>query len=290
MIASVSLSESQRHYPSEPGIANSMQVKFVKMHGIGNDFMLVEWPAGRPPPEPGLVRAWGDRRRGVGFDSLLLVERGGRYRVFNADGGEAEQCGNGARCIAAYLADGSPTEIELTSVAGPVGTRVLERGIVAINLGEPDFRPESLPFAAEAAADSYRLELASGPVEFGIVSMGNPHAVIAVDSVDTARVGIIGAELAAHPAFAESVNVGFAERVGPDRIRLRVYERGIGETLACGTGAAAAVATGRRRGQLEDRVAVELPGGVLEVEWAGAGADLWQTGQTTKVYEGLIEI
>lgn len=268
-----------------------MQLKFVKMHGIGNDFMLVEWPHDRAAPTRELVRGWADRRRGVGFDSLLLVERDrGQYRIFNSDGGEAEQCGNGARCIAAYLADGSPAEIELTSVAGPVGTRVLEGGIVSINLGEPDFRPESLPFAVDEEADSYRLELPSGPVEFAIVSMGNPHAVIRVDSVADARVGIIGAELTAHPAFAEGVNVGFAEHVSPTRLRLRVYERGVGETEACGTGAAAAVATGRRRGQLEPRVSVELPGGTLVVEWTGAGADLWQTGQTTKVYEGLIEI
>jgi diaminopimelate epimerase len=267
-----------------------MQLKFRKMHGIGNDFMLVKWPDDRPPPAPELVRAWGDRRRGVGFDSLLVVGEGGRYRVFNADGGEAGQCGNGARCIAAWLANGSPAEISLTSAAGPVATKVLEDGLVSINLGEPDFRPESLPFAVDSEADSYRLDLASGPVEFGICSMGNPHAVVSVDSVDEARVGIIGAELAAHPAFAESVNVGFAEQVTPDRIRLRVYERGIGETLACGTGAAAAVATGKRRGQLEARVSVELPGGTLVVEWPGTGSDLWQTGQTTMVYEGLIEI
>jgi diaminopimelate epimerase len=267
-----------------------MQLKFRKMHGIGNDFMLVEWPDDRPPPAPALVRAWGDRRRGVGFDSLLVVGKGGRYRVFNADGGEAEQCGNGARCIAAWLAGGAPAEIALTSATGRVATKVLEGGLVSIDLGEPDFRPESLPFAADAEADSYRLDLESGPVEFGICSMGNPHAVISVDSVDEARVGIIGAELAAHPAFAESVNVGFAEQVTPAHIRLRVYERGIGETLACGTGAAAAVATGRRRGQLEARVSVELPGGILVVEWPGTGADLWQTGQTTMVYEGLIEI
>jgi diaminopimelate epimerase len=267
-----------------------MQLKFAKMHGIGNDFMLVEWPAGRPLPGPELVRAWADRRRGVGFDSLLVVEKGRRYRVFNADGGEAEQCGNGARCIAAYLAGGKPAAVELTSAAGAVDTKVLDAGVVSIDLGEPDFRPASLPFSADTEADSYELVLAAGPVEFGIVSMGNPHAVIAVDSVDEAPVGIIGAELAAHPAFPEGVNVGFAEQLSPTRLRLRVYERGIGETLACGTGAAAAVATGRRRGLLEASVTVELPGGRLDVEWPGAGADLWQTGQTTKVYEGLIEI
>jgi diaminopimelate epimerase len=267
-----------------------MQLKFVKMHGIGNDFMIVDWPTDQPPPSADTIRQWGDRRRGVGFDSLLLVQDDNRYRIFNSDGGEARQCGNGARCIAAYLTHGKPSEIDLTSIAGPVRTRVLDGGIVSINLGVPDFRPAALPFAADAPADSYRLELDSGPVEFGVVSMGNPHAVIDVNSVDSAWVGIIGSELAAHPAFADSVNVGFAERVSPTRIRLRVFERGIGETLACGTGAAAAAAIGRRRGALQAKVAVQLPGGELSVEWQGEGADLWQTGATTMVYEGLIEI
>lgn len=265
-------------------------MKFVKMHGIGNDFMLVEWPHDQPPPPPELIRVWGDRRIGVGFDSLLLVGANGRYRVFNSDGGEARQCGNGARCIAAYLTGGTAAEVSLDSIAGPVDTRVFQGGVVSINLGQPDFRPESLPFAVDAESDSYRLELESGSVEFDIVSMGNPHAVINVDSVDDAEVGIIGAELASHAAFPEGINVGFAELVTSAHLKLRVFERGIGETLACGTGAAAAVAAGRRRGTLEAAVAVELPGGTLSVEWEGAGADLWQTGQTTKVYEGLIEI
>jgi diaminopimelate epimerase len=267
-----------------------MQLKFVKMQGLGNDFMVVEWPGDRPLPAPALVRRWADRRLGVGFDSLLVIGPGPSYRVFNADGSEAEQCGNGARCIAAYLAHGEPQTLELHSAAGAVAADVRQGGIVSIDLGVPDFRPESLPFAAAEAADRYRLDLESGPVEFGIVSMGNPHAVIEVDSVDRAPVGIIGAELTAHPAFAESVNVGFMQRVSASEIRLRVYERGVGETLACGTGAAAAVATGRRRGQLEASVDVELPGGRLRVDWPGDGAELWQTGQTTQVYEGLIEL
>jgi len=267
-----------------------MQLNFVKMHGLGNDFMIVEWPAGQPLPEPALIRELGDRRLGVGFDSLLLIEQGTSYRVFNADGGEAEQCGNGARCIAAYLANGEAREIELHSVAGEVGAKVANGGRVSINLGRPRFAPAEVPFLAETEADSYRLELSNGPVEFGIVSMGNPHAVINVDSVADAPVGIIGRELATHPSFPEGVNVGFAEQVSPSKIRLRVYERGIGETLACGTGAAAAVATGRRRGVLDTSVTVELPGGQLDVDWPGGTADLWQTGQTTKVYEGLIEI
>jgi diaminopimelate epimerase len=267
-----------------------MQLKFHKMHGIGNDFMVVEWPEGRPPPEASVVRQLADRRLGVGFDSLLLIEPAARYRVFNADGGEARQCGNGARCIAAFLADGKPQDIELVSAAGPIDARVNGGGSVSINLGQPDFRPEALPFVTGSQADSYRLELASGPIDFGIVSMGNPHAVIVVDSVADAAVGIIGAEMAVHPAFPESVNVGFVEVVSPSQIRLRVFERGIGETLACGTGAAAAVATLRRRDLLEASVAVDLPGGRLEVDWPGAGSDLWQTGQTTTVFEGVIEI
>ena len=267
-----------------------MQLKFVKMHGLGNDFMLVDWPAERALPPPELVRSWSDRRLGVGFDSLLLIDAGHRYRVINADGGEAGQCGNGARCIAAYLADGRPQEIELFSAAGPVLAKIAEDGIVSINLGEPDFRPAALPFRADTLSDSYRLELESGPVEFAIVSMGNPHAVIQVDSVADAAVAAIGAELAVHPQFPEGVNVGFAEQVSASHLRLRVYERGIGETRACGTGAAAAVATGRRRGLLEANVAVDLPGGRLDIDWTGAGADLWQTGATTRVYEGLIEL
>jgi len=267
-----------------------MRLKFVKMHGLGNDFMLVEWPAGEKPPEPDLVRRLGDRRRGVGFDSLLLLEPGGRYRVFNADGGESGQCGNGARCIAAWLADGDPLDLELRSAAGPVQARVGKNGVVSINLGVPDFRPEAVPFRADAEAPGYRLELPSGPVEFGVVSMGNPHAVIFVDSAAAADVESIGPELQAHRSFPQSVNVGFAEIEARDRLKLRVFERGVGETLACGTGAAAAVATGRARGLLDQRVAVELPGGTLDVEWRGKGAELWQTGQTTKVYEGLIEI
>lgn len=272
-----------------------MSLRFVKMHGLGNDFMLVEWPVDRPAPAPALVREWSDRRLGVGFDSLLLIDREAgataavRYRVINADGGEAEQCGNGARCIASFVAEGPGTELTLASAGGPVAAKVLENGRVSIDLGEPDFRPSAVPFRAETEADAYTRVLESGEVTFGVVSMGNPHAVIEVDSVDTALVGILGPELGRHPDFPEGVNVGFMERVDERNLRLRVHERGIGETLACGTGAAAAVAVARRRGQVDDRVDVRLPGGVLTVSWSGPGAAVWQTGQTTKVYEGLID-
>jgi len=272
-----------------------MQLKFVKMHGLGNDFMVVEWPRGEPPPPADLVRRWADRRTGVGFDSLLIVDKGrnGRapaYRVVNADGGEAEQCGNGARCIARYLAPGPEGVVTLESAGGVVEARVRADGHVSVCLGEPDFRPGALPFLAPEEADRYRRGLATGEVEFGAVSMGNPHAIIAVDSVESAPVGILGVELGAHPDFPRGVNVGFMERVDEARIRLRVYERGAGETRACGTGAAAAVAVGRRWGALGETVAVSLPGGELDVRWRGPGTPLWQTGPAALVYEGHIEL
>ena len=272
-----------------------MELEFVKMHGLGNDFMVVEWPRDVPEPTPELVRRWSDRRTGIGFDSLLMVDRGrngGRrlsYRVFNADGGEAEQCGNGVRCIASLLARAPDSNLELASPGGIVEARVLADGYVSVNFGEPDFRPAALPFDAPEA-DRYHRSLPSGGAEFGAVSIGNPHAVIGVDSVETAAVSILGRELAAHRDFPQSVNVGFMQRLSDTKIRLRVYERGVGETRACGTGAAAAVAVGRRWGWLAEEVEVSLPGGVLTVRWPGPGSPLWQTGPTTQVYEGRIEL
>ena len=273
-----------------------MKLSFTKMNGLGNDFMVVEWPAGRPPPDAELIRRWADRRRGVGFDQLLLItgERpdGGDagYRNFNADGGEVEQCGNGVRCLARFLAPRFGSELTLVSPAGPVAARVRSPDDVSVDLGVPDFRPSALPFLAEQERDRYRVEVAGETVELGAVSMGNPHAVIAVPSAADAPVERLGAAFQRHPSFPRRVNVGFMERVDERRIRLRVYERGVGETLACGTGAAAAVAVGRRWGQLGERVAVELPGGTLEVNWPGPGSPLWQTGPTAAVYEGYIEL
>ena len=273
-----------------------MKLAFTKMNGLGNDFMVVEWPADRAPPPADLVRRWADRRRGIGFDQLLLLTSGppaggdASYRNFNADGGEVEQCGNGVRCLARYLAPRFGSELTLVGPAGPVAARVRSPEDISVNLGVPDFRPAALPFAAAEERDRYRLEAAGHSIELGAVSMGNPHAVIAVSSVATAPVEVLGPALQRHASFPRSVNVGFMERVDPSRIRLRVYERGVGETLACGTGAAAAVAVGRRWDLLEEKVAVELPGGTLEVNWPGPGAPLWQTGPTAAVYEGYIEL
>jgi len=273
-----------------------MKLSFTKMHGLGNDVMVLPWPSRHLPPARDLIRLWGDRRRGVGFDQLLLVDSehpaGGdaSYRIFNADGGEVEQCGNGVRCLARYLAPRLGSQLTLVSPAGPIAARVESAERVSVDLGVPDFRPSALPLLVPTESDRYRLDVAGRSVELGAVSMGNPHAVIAVESVATAPVAELGAALQTHPAFPRSVNVGFMERLGERRIRLRVNERGVGETLACGTGAAAAVAVGRRWGELAAEVEVELPGGVLTVNWPGPGSPLWQTGPTAAVYEGSIEL
>jgi diaminopimelate epimerase len=273
-----------------------MKLAFTKMNGLGNDFMVVAWPSGHVPPDPELVRRWADRRRGVGFDQLLLVDSehpaagDASYRIFNADGGEVEQCGNGARCLARYLAPRFGSALTLVSPAGTVAARVESAERVSVDLGVPDFRPAALPFLVAEERHRYRLDVAGRAVEFGAVSMGNPHVVIAVDAVAAAPVEVLGPAFQQHPSFPRSVNVGFMERVSDRRIRLRVFERGAGETLACGTGAAAAVAVGRRWGLLAENVEVELPGGTLEVNWPGPGSPLWQTGPTTAVYEGCIEL
>lgn len=274
-----------------------MEVNFTKMHGAGNDFMVVEWPAGTPLPDAALIRAWADRRLGVGFDQLLVLlppsvaEVDRDYRIFNADGGEVEQCGNGARCLAQHVgAAAGKAAVKLQSPAGIVAARLRGDGDVTIDLGVPRFEPSATLVAGQARADRYRLTVAGREVEFGAVSLGNPHAVIAVDSVDAAPVGILGPAFQHEPSFPQGVNVGFMEVRAPSDIRLRVYERGVGETPACGTGAAAAVAIGRSWGLLDARVGVELPGGTLGVEWSGDGKPIWLSGLTAVVFEGHISI
>ncbi len=267
------------------------------MHGAGNDFMVVRWPEGVDLPDGEIVRDWSDRRRGVGFDQLLILEETEQpglaafYRIFNSDGSEVEQCGNGVRCIARYLAgDVEGTTMILGSPVGAVEVRLLSGGEVTVNLGEPLYAPEALPFQANTESDRYLLEINNETVEFGVVSMGNPHAVIQVNSVETAPVGILGPALRSHPSFPEEVNVGFMEVQNSARVRLRVVERGVGETRACGTGAAAAVAVGRLWGLLGDCVQVELTGGTLQVQWLGPGHSLWLSGPATRVFEGQIEL
>ena len=242
------------------------------------------------------MRRWSDRRLGVGFDQLLLLGAeppdGGdaSYRIFNSDGGEVEQCGNGVRCLARFLAPRFGSELTLVSPAGSIAAKVLSAERVSVDLGVPNFAPAALPFTTPSKRIAIGCSLKTHAVEFGAVSMGNPHIVIPVGSVERAPVGILGPELERHPSFPQGVNVGFMQRESERRIKLRVFERGAGETLACGTGAAAAVAVGRLWGELGENVEVSLPGGVLEVSWHGPGSALWQTGPTAAVYEGQIEL
>ena len=269
------------------------------MHGLGNDFAVFDCRDGAPTPDPALLHRLANRRRGIGFDQALLLAAPNdpasiaSYRIVNADGSEVQQCGNGVRCIALLLAlrDRSiPMELQLDSPAGAVRARVESPHIVAVDMGEPDFRPASLPFRNDSELPHYTLDIGGRSVTFQVVSIGNPHAVLWVDDVDAADVGGLGPVLGNHPAFPERCNVGFAERVSAERIRLRVFERGVGETPACGTGACAAVVAGQRLGQLDDTVTVSLPGGQLVVSWRGGAEPVWLTGNAELISEGKIDL
>jgi len=275
-----------------------MRLDFTKMHGLGNDFIVFDAHDGRVPPAAAL-RALADRRTGIGFDQALALEPPRRadtacyYRIFNADGGEVEQCGNGARCVATLVArrlGRGPGELLLDSPAGLVHARLRDDGLVSVAMGVPDFAPAALPFEAATTAPAYALEVDGEVLEIGAVSIGNPHAVLRVASVATAPVDRLGPRVENHPRFARRTNVGFVEVVDRRHVRLRVHERGVGETRACGTGACGAVAVGRRRGWLDAEVAVDLPGGRLGVEWQGEGTTIWLTGPTATVFEGHTDI
>jgi len=276
-----------------------MRIAFTKMHGVGNDFVVFDAPADESVLRPERLRALGDRRTGVGFDQALVLERPRRpdtavyYRIFNCDGDEVEQCGNGARCIAALLDRRGLArngELTLDSPAGTVRARIEGRGRVSVDMGVPDFDPRSLPFEAPREADSYALEVAGRTVEIGAVSLGNPHAVLTVPAVDAAPVATLGPAIEHQPRFPRRVNAGFLEIVARAEVRLRVHERGAGETPSCGTGACAAVAVARRRGLLDEDVRVGVRGGELRVNWAGSGQHIWLTGATGISFEGHVEV
>jgi diaminopimelate epimerase len=273
------------------------RIEFTKMHGLGNDFAVFEAPA--LPLDPALIRRLADRHTGIGFDQALLLEPPRRsdsavfYRIFNADGVEVEQCGNGARCIAALLAARGLARsgaVTLDSPAGLIEARTLSGGLVAVDMGPVRFDPPSLPFAAETEADRYVLETGGSRIEIGAVSIGNPHAVLAVPSVETAEVARLGPAIEHHPRFPQRVNAGFMQIVDRSHIRLRVHERGAGETLACGTGACAAVAVGRRWGELERQVQVSVRGGELRVNWNGPAEHIWLTGPAEISFAGHLEV
>ena len=283
-----------------------MRIEFLKMQGLGNDFLVFDAPAAAADShvDGSKLRALADRRTGVGFDQALMLEspRNGAsrvfYRVFNADGTEVEQCGNGARCIAALLYARAPQlgrAFAMESRGGVVQARVGEDGLVSVDMGEPNFDPRALPFTAADGADlaeapQYSLRIDGAEVEIGAVSMGNPHAVLQVSDVKNAPLARFGPSIENHPRFPKRVNVGFMQIVDRGHIKLRVFERGVGETLACGTGACAAVAVGRRRGHLDADVRVDLPGGTARVSWAGAGMSSWLTGPATTVFTGSIDL
>jgi len=276
-----------------------MRIEFLKMQGLGNDFFVFDAPAAGAHLDPDTVRALADRRTGVGFDQALMLESARDsnhrvfYRIFNSDGTEVEQCGNGARCIAALLHSRAPQlgrELSMESKGGLVRARVREDGLVSVELGVPNFDPASLPMDAPAEAPVYTLDVGGETVEFGAVSIGNPHAVIPVPDVKSAPVGRLGPAIERHKRFPQGTNVGFMQIVDRDHIRLRVFERGVGETLACGTGACAAVAIGRRRGLLEADVRVDLPGGGAYVSWPGFAQPVWLSGPATTVFSGMVDI
>jgi diaminopimelate epimerase len=274
-----------------------MRVSFTKMHGIGNDFVLVDATDGAPALSPEDVRRIADRRRGVGCDQVLVAEaaRGApvAMRIYNADGSAAEQCGNGLRCFARFVRErGLVTCDEFEIEVG--GARVLVRfgraTEVLARLAAPGLEPAEVPLKAASRAPVYVLEVDGDPVEVGAVSMGNPHLVLLVADIDKAPVHRLGPALQRQPCLPCSANVGFMQVVDRDRIRLRVFERGVGETEACGSGACAAVVSGRVRGLLDEEVSVELPGGTLMIRWKGEGEPVWMSGPTSKVFEGELEL
>ena len=276
-----------------------MRIPFTKMHGAGNDFVVLDGVRRPLRLTAEQIRRIADRRLGVGCDQVLLVERPTRadadfrYRIFNSDGGEVEQCGNGARCFARFVRDQRLTdkdEIRAETIAGVIVPRLEPDGRVSVNMGAPRFEPAEIPFTAPARAEVYDLELDGTVAQVSVLSMGNPHAVQIVPDVDRAPVATQGPLIERHPRFPRRVNAGYLQIVARAHIRLRVYERGAGETPACGTGACAAVVAGRQRGLLDVSVEVSLPGGVLQVTWDGPGRPVWLTGPAVTVFEGSMDL
>ncbi len=268
------------------------------MQGLGNDFVVFDAVRQRVDLDAAAIRRLADRRRGIGCDQVLLVERPRlagtdfHYRIFNADGSEVGQCGNGARCFARFVRDQGltvKTEIPVGTAGGPIRLQVQPDGEVRVDMGAPILEPGRIPFRADHESPTYELDVDGELLTISAVSMGNPHAVLLVDEMQSAPVGRLGPLIERHPRFPERVNAGFMQVLGPERIGLRVYERGVGETLACGTGACAAVVSGRLRGLLGPRVQVDLPGGSLVIEWAGMPHPVLMTGPAERVFEGEIE-
>lgn len=276
-----------------------MLLRFTKMHGLGNDFVVLDLITQSVRLDAPLIRFLADRHRGIGCDQVLVVEPPTApdmdflYRIYNQDGSEAQQCGNGARCVAKFIRDrrlSAKRRLRVETLGGPISMSCGKGNVVTVSMGIPRLSPQEIPFTAARQATVYTLEACGQPVEISAVSMGNPHAVLVVDDVETAPVATLGPVLEQHPDFPERTNVGFMQVLDRGEVRLRVFERGAGETMACGSGACAAVVAGRIRGLLDERVRVHLPGGFLQIEWRGEGDPLMMTGPATTVFEGQIAL
>ena len=274
-----------------------MEIQFTKMHGLGNDFVVIDAINQNIELSEEQIRYIADRHFGVGCDQLLLVEPAESddvdfiYRIFNADGGEVEQCGNGARCFAVFvrekgLSDKNPIVVETNT--GVISLYIDQDGQVTVDMGVPEFAPWKIPFNADTRLDEYALDVSGEVLKIGAVSLGNPHAVTIVENVDRTDVDKLGREIEHHALFPNRVNAGFMQIINNAHIRLRVFERGAGETLACGTGACAAVVIGHLQGHLAEEVEVELPGGSLLIRWQGEASPVMMTGPATTVFEGKI--
>lgn len=276
-----------------------MELEFTKMHGLGNDFIVINGLERTVQLTGEQIRFLSDRHFGIGCDQLLLIEPAGsagadvRYRIFNADGEEAQQCGNGARCIADFLHRReiiTKDVIAAETARGPIHIYRLDDGGYRVDMGRPRFEPAEIPMLAEARSEHYAITLPETVVKLYAVSMGNPHAILTVDNVDTAAVASLGPQIQERPEFPEGVNVGFMQILDRSHIRLRVYERGAGETLACGSGACAAAVAGIAAGGLDNEVDVGLKGGHLLIRWEEGGEPVWMSGPATMVYTGQIEL
>jgi diaminopimelate epimerase len=275
-----------------------MKVKFTKMQGLGNDFVVLDGINQSINLDRQQIRLLADRHFGVGCDQILLVEKAQgqadfRYRIFNADGGEVEQCGNGARCFVRYVHDHGLThksEIRIETLSGVISPKLEVNGNITVNMGKPIFEPEKIPFIADQYASTYELEIQNQPVKMSVLSMGNPHAVRVIQDIDTAPVNSEGALIETHPRFPKRVNVGYMQVMDRTHIKLRVFERGAGETLACGTGACAAVVAGINLGLLDQQVTVSTRGGELNIHWNGQEDPVWMTGPAVTVFEGEMNL
>ncbi len=276
-----------------------MLVPYLKMHGTGNLILVVDQRVQNlPPPDREMIRVLGDKKSGPGFDQMMWISAAhdaacvASYRAFNADGSEVEQCGNGVRCVAKYLAGKGAigSRFELCSPAGRIAARVDTDGQVTVSMGAPQFEPARIPFIADAAADTYPLDIGGNNVAISAVSMGNPHAVLQVADVNRAPIAEVGPTIEHHERFPQRSNVGFMHIRDRRTIDLRVHERGVGETAACGTGACAAVVCAQRRGLLDEAVRVHLPGGQVMVNWRGGETPVWLTGDAEMINHGTMHL